>query len=62
VLLEKSLSQSRNSPLLSDPSPPLVPILSRMNPVHNLLPRFSKVISSIIVPSTPGSCKWSFLY
>jgi hypothetical protein len=36
---------------------PSVPILSRMNPAHNLSHFFLKIRSSI--PSMPGSSKWS---
>jgi hypothetical protein len=34
-------------------SPPLVPVLSQNNPVHNLSLYFSKVHSNIILQSTP---------
>jgi hypothetical protein len=40
-------------------SPPLVPILSQMLPVHTFPPYFSKIHSNIKVLSTPGSSKWS---
>jgi len=40
-------------------SPPLVPILSQMNPVHALLSYFFKIYSDIIFPSTHTSFEWS---
>jgi len=36
-------------------SPPLVPILNWLNPVHKLTPYFPKIYSNIIFPSTPSS-------
>jgi hypothetical protein len=39
--------------------PPLVPILSQMNPVHTVQPYFHKTHSNIIFPSMPSSSKWS---
>jgi hypothetical protein len=40
-------------------SPPLVPILSQMHPVHNFPPYLSKIHSNIILPSMPRSFEWS---
>jgi len=38
---------------------PLVPILSQMQPVHNLQPNFLKILSNIILPSMPMYFEWS---
>jgi hypothetical protein len=40
-------------------SPPLVPILSLMNPAHTFPPCFAKIISNFILPSTYRSSVWS---
>jgi len=39
--------------------PPLVSVLSQMNPVHTFLPCFSKIHSNIIFPSIFTSSEWS---
>ena len=39
---------------------PTVPVLSQLAPVHTSTSRFLKIHLSIILPSTPGSPKWSF--
>jgi len=36
-------------------APPLVSILSEMNPVHTLLPYFPKIHCNIVLPSAPKS-------
>ena len=41
--------------------PPPVPIQSHIDPVHALTSNFLKIYLSTILPSTPGSSKWSLL-
>jgi hypothetical protein len=40
--------------------PPLVPILSRCNPLNRFLPNFFKILSNIMPPSTLRFYKWIF--
>jgi len=40
-------------------SPPLLPVLSQMNPVHTLPYYFAKIHAIIIIPSTPSSSELS---
>jgi len=39
--------------------PPPTPVLSQLDTVHNLTSHFLKIHLNIILPSTPGSPKWS---
>ena len=40
--------------------PPPVPLLSHLHPIHTPTSHFLKIYRNIILPSTPGSAKWSF--
>jgi hypothetical protein len=40
-------------------SPPTIPILSQVNPLHTLPANLPKIHSNPILPSTPRSFKWS---
>jgi hypothetical protein len=43
-------------------SPPLVPILSQVNPDHTFLPYFPKICFDIIFPSMHRSSEWFLLF
>jgi len=67
VLLEKpNGSQSRNSPHFMEPEgkqvPTTYPILSQIHPVRAPTSDFLKIHLNNILPSTPGSSKWSFSF
>ena len=63
-------SQSINSPQFMEPDvslpqsqvPAPIPILSQINPVHVLISHFLKMCLNIILPSTPGTSKWSLSF
>jgi hypothetical protein len=62
VLLEKLTGfQLVNSPHFMEPegSPPPVPNLSQINPVHAPSSHFLKIYLNIIISPKPGSSKWS---
>ena len=40
--------------------PPPVPTLSQLDPIRTLTSHFLKIHLNIMLPSTPGSCKWFF--
>ena len=43
-------------------NPQLVPILSKINPVHTLPTNFFRIQSNIILPSKPRSAEWSLFF
>ena len=42
--------------------PPPVPILIQLDPVHNPTSHYLKIQLEIILPTTPGSSKWSLFF
>jgi len=54
-----STSQEINSILWNPKCPPRVPILSQLDLFHTTTSHFLKINLNIILPSTPGSPKWS---
>jgi len=39
--------------------PPVIPVVSHVNPVHTFPPYFPMILSYIILPSMPRSSEWS---